>query len=78
MESAVAVVVVGMIVFLAHLFAVGFEKTRIPDVLPLGYIREFCSDRFFTLSNHQTLAQVGQVFTTLSSRDYSLQLRARA
>lgn len=35
MESAVAVVVVGMIVFLAHLFAVGFEKTRIPDVLPL-------------------------------------------
>lgn len=65
MDSAVAVVVVGMIVFLAHLFAVGFEKTRVPDVLPLVILGVLFGPVFHFVKPSD-FGQVGQVFTTLA------------
>jgi len=65
MDTSVAVVAIGAIVFLAHLFAVGFEKTRIPDVLPLVILGVLCGPVFHFVKP-EDFGQVGQVFTTLA------------
>ena len=65
MDSAIAIVVVGSIVFLAHLFAVGFERTRIPDVLPLVILGVLVGPVFHFVKP-EDFGQVGQVFTTLA------------
>lgn len=65
MESAVAIIAIGAIVFLAHLFGAIFERTRIPDVLPLvllglllGPITHFV--------HRESFGEVGHVFTTIA------------
>lgn len=35
METSIAIVAFGLLVFLAHFFSALFEKTRVPDVLPM-------------------------------------------
>jgi len=65
MDTSVAIVAVGLIVFLAHLFAVGFEKTRIPDVLPLVILGVLIGPVFHFVKPDD-FGQVGQVFTTLA------------
>lgn len=65
MESAIAIISIGLIVFLSHLFAVTFEKTRIPDVLPL-VILGLLLGPVFHLASPKDFGQVGQVFTTIA------------
>lgn len=65
MESAIAVIAVGLIIFLSHLFAVTFEKTRVPDVLPLVILGVLLGP-VFHLASPKDFGQVGQVFTTIA------------
>jgi potassium/hydrogen antiporter len=65
MESALAIISVGLIVFLAHFFEASFQKTRIPDVLPLVLIGVLIGP-VFHLAAPKDFGHVGQVFTTLA------------
>lgn len=65
METTLAIVFIGLLVFLAHLFAGFFERTKIPDVLPLiglglvlGPVTETVTPEAF--------GKVGGIFTTVS------------
>lgn len=65
MESAVAVIAIGLIVFLAHLFEATFDKTRVPDVLPLVLLGVLIGP-VFHLAGPKDFGHVGQVFTTIA------------
>jgi NhaP-type Na+/H+ or K+/H+ antiporter len=65
METALIITVVGFLVFCAHLFAALFEKTRIPDVLPLVFIG-LALGPISGLVHKETFGQVGDVFTSVA------------
>ncbi|MBS1989280.1 MAG: cation:proton antiporter [Cyanobacteria bacterium SZAS LIN-2] len=65
MESAVAIISVSAIIFLAHLFGGLFDKTRIPDVLPLVLIGVLMGPVFHMVSPHD-FGGVGSVFTSIA------------
>jgi len=65
METALIVTSVGLLVFLAHLFAGLFEKTRIPDVLPLVFIGLVLGP-ITGLIDPKAFGMVGEVFTTIA------------
>ena len=65
MESAIPVIAIGAIVFLSHLFAAIFDKTRIPDVLPLVLLGVLIGPIFHLVST-EDFGQVGHVFTTVA------------
>jgi potassium/hydrogen antiporter len=65
MESAVAIISVSAIIFLAHLFGGLFEKTRIPDVLPLVLIGVLMGPVFHMVSP-KDFGHVGAVFTSVA------------
>ncbi|HNM50879.1 MAG TPA: cation:proton antiporter, partial [Candidatus Obscuribacter sp.] len=65
MESPIPLIAVGAIVFLAHLFAVIFEKTRIPDVLPLVLLGLLLGP-VTNFVHTESFGDVGHVFTTVA------------
>ncbi len=65
METALAIGFVGLLIFLAHLFAALFERTRIPDVLPLVVLGLLIGPGV-KLITPEALGKVGPVFTTIS------------
>ncbi|MBU6452925.1 MAG: cation:proton antiporter [Cyanobacteria bacterium REEB67] len=65
MESAVAIISVSAIIFLAHLFGGLFEKTRVPDVLPLVLIGVLLGPVFHLVSP-EDFGHVGAVFTAIA------------
>jgi len=64
-EAASAIIAVGLIVFLAHLFGAVFEKTRVPDVLPLVLLGLILGPMLHWVQP-KDFGHVGQVFTTLA------------
>ncbi len=65
MDSAVAIVAVGLLVFLAHLFAALYEKTRVPDVVPLVLVGILLGPICKVVDTHQ-FGSVGGFFTTFA------------
>lgn len=65
METALAIGFVGLLVFLAHLFTALFERTRIPDVLPLVVLGLLIGPGL-KLITPEAFGKVGPVFTTIS------------
>ena len=65
MEIALAIGFVGLLVFLAHLFSALFERTRIPDVLPLVVLGLLIGP-ILKLITPEAFGKVGPVFTTIS------------
>ncbi|MBP7126277.1 cation:proton antiporter [Myxococcota bacterium] len=63
--SAWVIVLLGLMIFLSHLFAGVFERTRIPDVLPLVLVGLLIGPVLGWLSADR-LGTVGHVFTTAS------------
>lgn len=61
----IAVLLVGLLVFLAHLFAAMFERTRVPDILPLVGIGLLIGP-ILRLVTPESLGQVGMVFSQIS------------
>jgi NhaP-type Na+/H+ or K+/H+ antiporter len=62
-HTAWVIVASGLLVFLAHLFAALFERTRVPDVLPLLFIG-LAVGPLGNLVRPESLGRVGTVFTT--------------
>jgi NhaP-type Na+/H+ or K+/H+ antiporter len=60
-----AIIGIGLLIFLAHLFAALFERTRIPDVVPL-VILGLVLGPLFGLVAPATFGTIGGVFTTLA------------
>jgi len=56
---------IGVLIFLAHLFAALFEKTRIPDVVPLVLLG-LALGPLFGLVAPAAFGKIGAVFTTLA------------
>jgi NhaP-type Na+/H+ or K+/H+ antiporter len=65
METAIFITVVGMLVFLAHLFSGLFQATRIPDVLPLVLIGVVIGPVAGLISPGD-FGRIGQIFTTVA------------
>lgn len=65
MEIAIAILSVGLLIFLAHLFSAIFEKTRVPDVLPLVFIG-LLAGPVLGLVPVEAFGKVGNVFTTIA------------
>jgi len=65
MEIALIIVIIGALIFLSHLFAGIFSRTKIPDVLLLIIIG-LCLGPFFGVVNPQHFGVVGPVFTTIT------------
>lgn len=62
---AIIVLFVGLLVFLAHLFTALFEKTRIPDVLPLVFLGVLLGPVFGWVTP-ENFGKAGAVFTFIS------------
>jgi cell volume regulation protein A len=65
MESALTIVFVGLLVFLAHLFVALFEKTRVPDVLYLVVIGLVVGPILHIVAP-EDFGKVGHVFTVIA------------
>lgn len=65
MEIAAVVLSVGLLVFLAHLFAALFETTRVPDVLPLVVLGVVVGPVLGLITPH-AFGKVGGIFSTIS------------
>jgi NhaP-type Na+/H+ or K+/H+ antiporter len=65
MDSALMIVSVGLLVFLAHLFAALFSRTRVPDVLPLVLLGVLVGP-VLKLVSAETFGQFGNIFTTIA------------
>lgn len=65
METALVTLAVGTLIFLGHLFSALFEKTRIPDVLPLVFLGLVVGP-ICELVTPATLGAVGRIFTTVA------------
>ncbi|MBN8659854.1 MAG: cation:proton antiporter [Candidatus Obscuribacter phosphatis] len=85
MDSPIPIISVGLIIFLAHLFGAVFEKTRIPDVLPL-VILGLLLGPVSGFVHKESFGDVGHVFTTVAlviilfdcGLDIDLQLLAKS
>lgn len=64
-HAAWFIVLAGLLIFLAHLFAGLFERTRVPDVLPLVLIG-LALGPLAGLLSAEGLGRIGNVFTTLA------------
>ncbi|MBI4395912.1 MAG: cation:proton antiporter [Elusimicrobia bacterium] len=65
METAIVLSFVGLLVFLAHFFSGLFEKTRVPDVLPLVLLGVLLGPVFHVLTP-ESLGKVGRIFATVT------------
>lgn len=65
MGNPLVIIGVGLLVFLAHLFASLFEKTRVPDVLPLVFLGLVVGP-LFGLIPPEAFGKVGATFATLT------------
>jgi NhaP-type Na+/H+ or K+/H+ antiporter len=65
METAVVILSVGLLVFLAHFFTALFDRTRIPDVLPLLLLGVLLGPSL-KLVTPDDFGKVGGVFTTVA------------
>jgi cell volume regulation protein A len=65
MEMALVIILVGLIIFLAHLFAVLFQKTRLPDVLVLVVIGIVLGP-LTGIIPLQAFGKIGNVFTNIA------------
>jgi potassium/hydrogen antiporter len=65
LEIAIVLMSVGGLVFLAHLFSTLFEKTRVPDVLPLVFLGLFLGP-VFGVVRPEDFGKVGAVFATVT------------
>ncbi len=65
MEIALAIGFVGLLVFLAHLFSALFERTRVPDVLPLVFLGLLLGP-ILRVITPEAFGKVGPIFTTIS------------
>lgn len=65
MQIALVLLAVGLLIFLAHLFSTLFERTRIPDVLPLVFLGMLIGP-VLRLVTPENFGQVGNVFTTIA------------
>lgn len=65
MESALTIVFIGALVFLAHLFVALFERTRVPDVLYLVAIGLLIGP-ILKIASPADFGKVGHVFTTIA------------
>ena len=61
----VSILFVGLLIFLGHMFSALFEKTRIPDVLPLVGLGLLVGP-FLGWVSAESFGAVGEVFTTVS------------
>lgn len=62
---AIVILFVGTLVFLAHLFSALFEKTRIPDVLPLVFLGLWIGP-IMNVVTPDAFGKAGHAFTTIS------------
>ena len=65
MTTALVILFVGLLVFLAHFLTALFEKTRVPDVLPLVALGVLIGP-VAKLVTPEAFGQVGPVFTTVA------------
>ena len=65
MQTATIILIVGLFVFLSHLFSALFDRVRIPDVLPL-IILGLLIGPVFHLVSPSDFGEIGPVFTTLA------------
>ncbi|MGB6121261.1 MAG: cation:proton antiporter, partial [Bacteroidota bacterium] len=65
METALVIVFIGLLVFLAHLFVALFERTRIPDVLYLILIGIVIGP-VLQIVTPEDFGKVGNVFTIVA------------
>ena len=65
METALVIVFIGLLVFLAHLFVALFERTRIPDVLYLILIGIIIGP-VLQIVTPEDFGKVGNVFTIVA------------
>jgi NhaP-type Na+/H+ or K+/H+ antiporter len=65
MEMALVVIFVGLLILLAHLFAVLFERTRIPDVLILVFVGLLIGP-VMGLVSPEAFGKAGDVFTVIA------------
>ena len=65
MEISISILAVGALVFLAHLFSALFEKTRIPDVLPLLFIGLIAGPILHIIPS-EAFGAIGPVFTVIA------------
>ena len=59
------ILLIGVLLFLGHIFSALFEKTRLPDVLPLMILGMLLGP-VLHLVDPQSFGQAGQIFTTLA------------
>lgn len=64
-DTAIAIAIVGLLIFAAHLFEALFKQTRIPDVLPLVVIGLLLGP-LFNVATPTHFGVVGPVFTTIT------------
>lgn len=62
---AIVIISIGLLVFLAHLFTALFDRTRIPDVLPLVFLGLLIGP-VFGLVTPEAFGRVGGVFTMIA------------
>ena len=65
MDIALAIISVGLLIFLAHLFEALFDRTRVPDVLPLIFIGLVLGP-FLHIVPQEAFGKLGNVFTTIA------------
>lgn len=65
MEVTLAIIFIGVLVFLAHLFAIFFERTKLPDVLPLIFIGLLIGP-VLGLAPVEAFGKLGNVFTVIA------------
>jgi len=65
MEVTIAVLFIGLVIFFAHLFAVLYAKTRIPDVLLL-FLVGFLFGPILDVIRPSHFGAIGQVFSTIT------------
>ncbi|PKL92396.1 MAG: sodium:proton exchanger [Candidatus Goldiibacteriota bacterium HGW-Goldbacteria-1] len=65
MEFSAAVLFIGLMVFFAHFFSATFNRTKIPDVLPLVIIG-ILAGPVFNFINPEILGRFGEIFSTLT------------
>lgn len=65
MQTATIILVVGLLIFISHLFSALFDKVRIPDVLPLVLLGLLIGP-IFHLVSPSDFGEIGPVFTSLA------------
>ncbi len=65
MDTTIATIAIGLLIFLAHVFTAVFERTRIPDVLPLVVLGLLVGP-VFEYVNPATFGSIGSAFTTIA------------